>query len=401
MATVEDNRMAGRVGKDLDRTCPPRETVDRLRPHFRALGITRLARQTGLDTIGIPCFSAIRPNARTLACSQGKGVDDDAAMASAVMEAAEFALAEREMPPAWFGSAATLQAMDASWFDPQRLLPFGQQFDLDRPLAWLAGRNVVSGGPVLIPRDAVRFDGETPDLIGIAQSTNGLASGNTPEEAEFHGVCELVERDASSLWSLLSAEQQAKSAFDPARLQDPVVDRLVARVAAANLRLQLFDLTSDIGVPTVMALIGPVEGWRYFEAAAGTGTHPVPARAAQRAITEAAQSRITSIAGARDDVPTAQYETTKDAAVSDLLVVPCTADPPIGLTADAGRETARTFLRRALATAGITDPVAASLGGESFGISVVRVLSQVLEDREANPNWRPGARAVERLLEAA
>ena len=401
MASVDDNPSPGRAGWDADRACLPRETVQRLRPHFPALGITRLARQTGLDTIGIPCFSAIRPNARTLACSQGKGVDDDAAMASAVMEAAEFAVAEREMDPAWVGSAAALQAMDMSWFDPQRLLPFGQLFDRDRPLAWLAGRSVLSGGPVLIPRDAVRFDGHTPDLNGIAQSTNGLASGNTPEEAEFHGLCELVERDASSLWSLLPLEQQKLSAFDAKRLRDPIVDRLSALIARANLRLQLFDLTSNIGVPTVMALIGPTEGWRYFEAAAGTGSHPVPARAAQRAITEAAQSRITSIAGARDDIPTAQYETAKNAAVSDLLATSCDREPPRGLTFNSGREAAKTFLRRALLAAEITDPVATSLGGESFGISVVRVLSEILEDRDANPNWRPGTRAVERLLEAA
>jgi ribosomal protein S12 methylthiotransferase accessory factor len=57
-----------------------------MRPFFRDLGITRVARQTGLDCIGIPCFAAIRPNAATLAVNQGKGTDDDAAEASAVME---------------------------------------------------------------------------------------------------------------------------------------------------------------------------------------------------------------------------------------------------------------------------------------------------------------------------
>ncbi len=72
-----------------DRVLAPSETVDRLRPVFSQLGITRLARVTNLDRIGIPVFLAVRPNARTLAVTQGKGIDDEAARASALMDAAE------------------------------------------------------------------------------------------------------------------------------------------------------------------------------------------------------------------------------------------------------------------------------------------------------------------------
>src|SRR6266540_5919687 len=43
-----------------DRMVSPAETVARLRPAFPALGITRLARVTGLDRIGIPVFIAVR-----------------------------------------------------------------------------------------------------------------------------------------------------------------------------------------------------------------------------------------------------------------------------------------------------------------------------------------------------
>ena len=48
------------------------------------MGITRLADVTGLDNIGIPVFQAIRPNARSLSVSQGKGVSLEAAQASAL-----------------------------------------------------------------------------------------------------------------------------------------------------------------------------------------------------------------------------------------------------------------------------------------------------------------------------
>ena len=47
---------------------------------------------------------------------------------------------------------------------------------------------------------------------------------------------------------------------------------------------------------------------RYFELASGTGAHPSPATAAQRAVLEAAQTRLTIIAGARDDLAPGEYQ---------------------------------------------------------------------------------------------
>ncbi|MDO8360291.1 MAG: YcaO-like family protein [Devosia sp.] len=393
--------VAGRASSYSDRICPPRETLARLRPHFPALGITRLARQTGLDVVGVPCFSAIRPNAKTLAASQGKGIDDATAMVSAVMEAAEMAIAERLVPADWTGPARALEEMGAAWFNPWRMLPFGETFDLDRAVSWVAGRGLMSGRPVLVPRDAIRFDGEAPDLPGIALSTNGLASGNTRTEAEFHALCELIERDATALWSLLPPARQKSRAVAASSFEEATVDDLAGRVRRAGLRLQLFDLTSDIGVPTVMAMVGPEVSRSYFDVAAGTGTHPVPARAALRAITEAAQSRITAIAGSRDDIATADYEHGPDDLVADLLVAHAQAPPPRGLPPGGSLGSAMAFLTGGLASAGIGEPVAVALGGDSFDISVVRALSDVLEDREANANWRPGPRAIAVLLDEA
>ena len=75
---------------------------------FPRFGITRLAEVTGLDRIGIPVWMAIRPNSRTLAVSQGKGLTDAAAQASALMEAAEIASAERFPVPRRVATARDL-----------------------------------------------------------------------------------------------------------------------------------------------------------------------------------------------------------------------------------------------------------------------------------------------------
>jgi ribosomal protein S12 methylthiotransferase accessory factor len=76
------------------RVVPPETTWERIRPHLPGLGVTRVGEITGLDRIGIPVWFAVRPNARTLSVSQGKGLSDAAARASAVMEAVELAHAE-------------------------------------------------------------------------------------------------------------------------------------------------------------------------------------------------------------------------------------------------------------------------------------------------------------------
>ncbi|MEO6396048.1 MAG: YcaO-like family protein [Devosia sp.] len=391
----------GRAALYSDRRCPPSETMARLEEHLPALGITRVARQTGLDVIGIPCFAAIRPNAKTLATSMGKGLDDDAARASAIMEAAELAIAEIPPNADWFGSAAGLTELGVKWSDPRRLLQFGTAFDHTRDISWVAGKGLFSNRPVMIPRDAIRFDGLAPDLKGISQSTNGLASGNTRDEAEFHALCELIERDATTLWSLLPRARQADRAIASERFGDPEIDRLARRIRDAGLTLQLLDLTSDIAVPTVMALVGPTEAWGYFEVAGGTGTHPVAARAALRAITEAAQGRICAIAGSRDDMSAEQYEQRPPEAKAQLLGLPACAEPPAGLPLGVSLKQGFDFLRRAMETAEIEEPAVASLGGQSFGIEVVRVISDILEEREANSNWRPGPRSVTVMLEAA
>ena len=71
------------------RSVTPRDTLRRIAPHLGEFGITRVANITGLDRVGIPVYVAVRPNARSLSVSQGKGVDRDAAKASAIGESVE------------------------------------------------------------------------------------------------------------------------------------------------------------------------------------------------------------------------------------------------------------------------------------------------------------------------
>ena len=79
-------RQNKRYRRGTHRVRTPIETCRIVEPHRKTFGITRVADVTGLDRIGVPVAMAVRPNARSLSVSQGKGVDRDAARASALME---------------------------------------------------------------------------------------------------------------------------------------------------------------------------------------------------------------------------------------------------------------------------------------------------------------------------
>src|SRR5918995_3479572 len=90
------------------RLVAPGATVERVAPLRARMGITRVANVTGLDRIGIPVVMVCRPNSRSIAVSQGKGLDLDAAKASGVMEAIELYHAERVELPLKLGSSRDL-----------------------------------------------------------------------------------------------------------------------------------------------------------------------------------------------------------------------------------------------------------------------------------------------------
>ena len=368
-----------------------------MRPRLADYGISRLARQTGLDVIGIPCWAAVRPNARTLAVNMGKGADDDAAMASAIMEAVEYAIAEAPEAPAIVTTAAQLRDEGRAVFDIAPWLPPKEPLPADLELAWLEGADLFSGAPVYAPRDAVMIGG-AETLAAISQSTNGLASGNTLEEATFHALCELIERDATTLWIFKSDGAAAATEIAAAAFADPLVDDLVAQVKRAGLRLTLFDQTTNIGLPVIFALLAPRDqpATRYFDLAAGCGCHPIAVRAAIRAITEAAQTRVSNIAGGRDDFDPAEYHQRLSASLQSLATLRADVprDPPPGLPLGTPLSTLFSHARAQLIGAGIISIAAFPLGGASAGVAVVRLLAHGLEDRSTNRHWRPGTRAT-------
>src|SRR5262249_33662805 len=185
------------------RTVAPAYTLERVRPLMAEMGITRIANITGLDRIGVPVVMVCRPNSRSIAVSQGKGLDLPAAKASGLMEAVETYHAETITSSLKLGSyhqlGRTHPLVDVTLV-PR---PKGSPYHDDEPRLWIEGRDLISRSPLWVPYELVHTDytlPRGPAHGSFAANTNGLASGNHILEAVSHGIHEVIERDATALW---------------------------------------------------------------------------------------------------------------------------------------------------------------------------------------------------------
>lgn len=287
------NNGAGMMSRDLD----PAETLERIRPLFPKYGITRIADVTGLDVLGIPVAVAARPLAGTLSVSQGKGMTWAAAATSAAMESIEMWHAENVNPSS--GVLENPIHLDLP-YDWRALDQYPGSLLSDASVSrWIAARGVFSKKETFVPTGCVTLQtgpSEYRALPGFRGSTNGLASGNSYWEAVLHGLYEACERDAvqRSGWSAVPVGLNDRN-FSGALLS--VVDM----IDHAGFRIAVENISSEFGVCVYGCHLVAKEGGPV---AGGFGAHHVPEIAAVRAITEAAQSRLTVITGARDDLRT-------------------------------------------------------------------------------------------------
>lgn len=386
------------------RICSAGETLQRVSPFLLRLGITRLSSQTGLDRIGIPVWCAFAPNARAIVIAQGKGLTDEAAKTSAAMEAIERSVATRPSCAVITTSLADLKARGLRHDTLQSLLalrkpPLTETEHID----WVEGRDLLTDDPVWLPFEAVHLD-RTQDDRRYWQSSDGLASGNTPDEAVFHGLMERVERDALTLWQIASPARRHARRLDLSLIEEPELCEMLKRIAHADLEIALFDITSDVGIATIVALLAPkhrpaVSPVRHVEVTLGCGAALQPELAASRAISEAVQSRMTFIGGARDDLLPDLFEQTVSAETMKAFA----AEAHVAL-ADMPRHAATTaqqgldHLVRRLAQHSITRLYAVDLAPDWLPAAVAKVIVPQLENPDGDRRQRFGMRALSRAL---
>lgn len=295
--------------KGTHRVIPPSKTIKNNENKTKIAGITRITEITHLDRIGIPVFSAIRPTAQDggISIYGGKGITPDHAKASAMMEGFERYSAEKQESDETF--IATLNEIDGNYIDPISLnLPKDFSKDLldTMNLEWSMSRDLISGEDYYIPSNAI-YHPYVPEnnVQGLFKgNTNGLASGNILEEAILHGIFEVIERDA---WSIFELTHKNSKQIDLESIDSDSINQILNKYKENGINIKLMDLTADVGVPTIAASADDTVLKDAGLLSLGIGTHLNPEIAVLRALTEVAQSRATQIQGAREDTVRADF----------------------------------------------------------------------------------------------
>jgi ribosomal protein S12 methylthiotransferase accessory factor len=286
----------------VHRTVSAERTWEKIRPLLGRIGITRLADITGLDRVGIPTYSAVRPTHRrssvTVTCGKGMRLLD--AKVGAVMESLEYKVGE---PDDTRGILARADELGGAVVRPAELhLPPWVKAAESLRLEWVQAWDLVQQEPVWLPAASVYSLECRGDFLFNAD-TNGLASGNCLEEAICHALAEVIERDAESVsQSYLTAE--------PGSYRYPLVDlstlpessaALVERFQRCGIEVYIRNITSELGVACCTVTCTD-RGVKDLLIHGGSGAHLVAEVALNRALTEAAQSRCADIQGSREDL---------------------------------------------------------------------------------------------------
>jgi len=173
--------------------------------------------------------------------------------------------------------------------DPRDLiLPSFSEFRTDQSLHWVWGFDLGAQEEILVPAGAVyhpfHLDGGSP----FKTHTNGLASGNTLEEAIFHGMTEVIERDA---WSIAQFNNEMNAALVVEdHPEHQFIINLITNFENAGVEVTARELTTDIEVPVIAAFsqdkvhsnLMPFDGF---------GAHLDPRVAMARALLEVVTTR--------------------------------------------------------------------------------------------------------------
>jgi thioglycine synthase len=284
------------------RAIAPEETITFVESKLRTAGVTRIAEITHLDRVGIPVYSAIRPSAAEGAVSiyAGKGATKTQAKASAMMESFERYSAELHDDISQRFVCGVFEGSEVMYLRPSSLILPKLPFDPEKAeIEWVKSVNLKDDNIVMVPANAVYHPYIPQKTVKLFQSnTNGLASGNRLEEAVFHGIMEVVERDA---WSIFESKRRSKPEINCENTDNQIIKDILSMFKEAGIHIKLVNLTADVEITTVAAVSDDTVLKDPALLTLGVGTHLDPEVAVIRAITEVAQSRATQIHGTRED----------------------------------------------------------------------------------------------------
>ncbi len=172
-------------------------------------------------------------------------------------------------------------------------LPFDPKADIEWTPVWSLSRQAVR----YLPTAYCWFNyPQTADRAFCYACSNGNAAGNTVEEAILQGFLELVERDSVAMWWY---NRVRRPGIDLSSFNEPYLGQLEAYLHDHHRNLAALDVTSDLGVPTIVAMSRRTDGGAE-QILFGLGAHLDARVALLRAVTE-----LNQMLGPVLDVPAA------------------------------------------------------------------------------------------------
>lgn len=279
--------------ESAEATC---ERAARLMGRF---GISRVTDITRLDKLGLPVHASVRPRGQGLRVHAGKGLREAESRAGALMEALEFAAADPRRNPA--GRPMSVAALQASWAGAFRFIDLAPRRDVPvdgaLTLPVLDCEDLTRNVATALPTELLFVSDDKPSKPPVfGSNTNGVASGNSLDEATLHGLFEVLERDALSLEQARRASRLVRHHSLP-----PHFIEMADRWRRRGVRLVVRHVPSDTGLPCFKAWLIEPES-TDINLCSGSGLHLDREIALTRAICEAAQSRLSTLHGGRDDI---------------------------------------------------------------------------------------------------
>ncbi|MFD4370279.1 TOMM precursor leader peptide-binding protein [Streptomyces sp. NPDC058486] len=130
-------------------------------------------------------------------------------------------------------------------------------FSTTRPIPWVWGWSLRDARPRPVPEVLAYYHAPGLEHRFVQESSNGCASGGSPEEAAYFGLMEVVERDA---FLLAWYGQAPLREIDPATSTRRSTRHMVDRLAMYGYRARFFDTRIGFPIPVVTACAERVDG---------------------------------------------------------------------------------------------------------------------------------------------
>lgn len=265
----------------------------------KKLAVSRISYLTPLDKINVPVINLCLPNRARESFCAGKGHTIEQALISSFMEGVEYRVCDGKHLT-FLKGLTNLQMLglkkNVIKLDDMHA-PHLKELSLTKKYDWVECIELSSFKKVWLPKEIMTVTDHLPNKNALNKfpSTNGMASGLHPVDAILHGLLELVERDAFCISNFTSPKKiEIKSI-------DLKLKKLVTKIQQKGIEVLIFDITSDLDIPTLEVYLIEQMTPEKFAIHQGQASHFNISIALDKALLEATQVRLTYFAGARED----------------------------------------------------------------------------------------------------